>query len=312
MSDIILHHYPPSPVSEKIRKAFGLKNLAWRSVEQSRLPDRPELFAMTGGYRRIPVMQCGADIYCDTQLIFDELERRAPTPSLHPGGDNGLAFALSRWIDGDFFELCVRAAFAPVADTLPPALIADRTRLYFGPEGDMQREALDMPHTLAQLRPQLGWLDTQLANGGPFLMGSDAGMADLLAWYVYWFVSGRYVDAESFLTEFPALREWSLRIDAIGHGTSSDLSPTDALAIAKAASPTTAAQADDRDPQGLAPDMPVGVVPLSRNDVEVPVNGTVVAVSRERIAIARNDDACGDVVVHFPRVGYRVTRLDDS
>jgi len=257
-------------------------------------------------------MQCGADIYCDTQLIFDELERRAPTPSLHPGGDNGLAFALSRWIDGDFFELCVRAAFAPVADTLPPALIADRTRLYFGPEGDMQREALDMPHTLAQLRPQLGWLDTQLANGGPFLMGSDAGMADLLAWYVYWFVSGRYVDAESFLTEFPALREWSLRIDAIGHGTSSDLSPTDALAIAKAASPTTAAQADDRDPQGLAPDMPVGVVPLSRNDVEVPVNGTVVAVSRERIAIARNDDACGDVVVHFPRVGYRVTRLDDS
>ena len=53
MTDFILHHYPPSPVSEKVRAGFGLKGLAWRSVEQNRLPDRPELFAMTGGYRRI-------------------------------------------------------------------------------------------------------------------------------------------------------------------------------------------------------------------------------------------------------------------
>jgi len=84
MESIILHHYPPSPVAEKIRKAFGLKGLNWCSVEQNRLPDRPELFAMTGGYRRIPVMQIGADIYCDSQMILRELELRVPTPTLHP------------------------------------------------------------------------------------------------------------------------------------------------------------------------------------------------------------------------------------
>lgn len=309
MSDLILHHYPPSPVSEKIRTAMGLKGLAWTSVEQNRLPERPELFAMTGGYRRIPVLQCGADIYCDTQLIFDELERRAPSPSFHPAGGDGLAFGLSRWIDGECFELCVRAAFAPVADTLPPALIADRTRLYFGADGDMAREAEDMPHTLAQLRPQLGWLESTLAGGAPFLSGDAPGMTDLLAWYVFWFVQGRYVEAESFLAEFPALLAWADRMRAIGHGASTDMSPGDALEIARAANPTTAEQRDDRDPQGLVPGQRVAVMPLSRNDVEVGVTGQVRAVGRKRIAIARHDDACGDVVVHFPRVGYRVTPL---
>ncbi len=312
MSELILHHYPPSPVSEKIRTAMGLKGLAWRSVEQNRLPERPELFAMTGGYRRIPVLQVGADIYCDTQLIFDELERRAPSPSLHPPGaataGGGIAFGLSRWIDSELFELGVRTAFAPVADSLPPALVADRTRLYFGPDGDMAKEAADMPHTLAQLRAQLGWFDAQLAAGGPFLLGDAPGMADLLAWYVVWFVRGRYGDSEAFLAEFPALLAWAERMQAMGHGTPSDMTPVQALEVAAAAEPATPIVEDPRDPQGLVPGMTVDVRPLTANGVEVPVSGTVRAVSRARIAIARVGDGCGEVVVHFPRVGYRVTR----
>jgi len=309
MSELILHHYPPSPVSEKIRLAMGLKDLAWRSVEQNRLPDRPELLAMTGGYRRIPVLQHGADIYCDTQVILDELEQRVPSPSLHPGGP-GLAYGLSRWLDVEAFELGVRAAFAPVADTLPPALIADRTQLYFGPDGDMAREAADMPHTLAQLRAHLGWLEQRLAGGSGFLDAGQAGMTDLLAWYVFWFVRGRYVEAGSFLAEFPALGAWAERMERIGHGRPTDMTTAEALSAAKAVDPATAEAADALDPQGLVPGMAVDVAPMSRNDTEVAVSGTVRVVSRTRIAIARHDEACGDVVVHFPRVGYRVTRRD--
>ncbi|MDH3743266.1 MAG: glutathione S-transferase N-terminal domain-containing protein, partial [Hyphomicrobiales bacterium] len=99
MSDLILHHYPPSPVTEKIRTGFGLKGLQWRSCEQNRLPDRPELFAMTGGYRRIPVLQIGADIYCDTQCMFHALEAVKPEPSFFPGDSDGMPFAVSRWTD---------------------------------------------------------------------------------------------------------------------------------------------------------------------------------------------------------------------
>ena len=33
MAEIILHHYPLSPYSEKIRLALGLKSVPWKSVE---------------------------------------------------------------------------------------------------------------------------------------------------------------------------------------------------------------------------------------------------------------------------------------
>lgn len=310
MSELILHHYPPSPVSEKIRTAFGFKSLSWQSVEQNRLPERPELLAMTGGYRRIPVLQVGADIYCDTQLIFRELEARAPSPSFFPPEHAGLGFGLSRWIDGELFELCVRVAFAPVADQLPAALVADRTQLYFGPDGDMAREREDIPHTLSQLRAKLGWLDDRLvAGGGPFLLGEKAGHADLLAWYCYWFVRGRYAESASFLAPFVALNAWAERMEAMGHGNASELAPADALAVAKSAESTAAIDVDATDPLGLAAGTQVAVSTLARNKVESPVTGELRVLTRERVSIARSDAACGEVVVHFPRVGYRVTAV---
>jgi len=306
MSEVILHHYPPSPVSEKIRVALGLKKLTWTSVEQNRLPDRPELFAMTGGYRRIPVMQIGADIYCDTQCIFRELEERYPNPSFHPTGNGGLSFGLSRWIDAPLFELGVKVVFAPVADSMPPELIADRTRLYFGPEGDMAFEAKDIPHTLSQLRAQLGWIEDHLNANTPYVHGRNPSMSDLLIWKVVWFIKGRFSDAAQLLSEFPNVLAWSAKMDAIGHGTYDSMSPEQALAVANDATSATAEQTDAADSQGLRPGIKVVVAPLT-NSGESGVTGSVRALCRDRIAVSRQDARCGEVVVHFPRVGYRVS-----
>ena len=96
-SEIILHNYPQSPVAEKARVALGIKGLAWRDVEIPRLPPKPMLTPLTGGYRRTPVMQIGADIFCDTQCILRELERRHPEPSFMPTSEAGLMWCLSRW-----------------------------------------------------------------------------------------------------------------------------------------------------------------------------------------------------------------------
>ena len=70
MTDIILHHYDTSPYSEKVRTGLGLKGLAWASVELPVIMPKPNLTALTGGYRKTPVLQIGADIYCDSQLIM--------------------------------------------------------------------------------------------------------------------------------------------------------------------------------------------------------------------------------------------------
>ena len=68
-------------------------------MEIPRLPPKPMLTTLTGGYRRTPVMQIGADIYCDTHCIIRELERRYPAPSFMPTADAGLLSCLSRWTE---------------------------------------------------------------------------------------------------------------------------------------------------------------------------------------------------------------------
>jgi len=89
--EIILHHYPMSPFSEKVRKVLAVKRIEWRAVEQPMWNPKPKLTPLTGGYRRIPVMQIGADVYCDTACILRALEARVPEPTLFPGDQQGAA-----------------------------------------------------------------------------------------------------------------------------------------------------------------------------------------------------------------------------
>src|ERR1700720_4727412 len=76
MTDIILHHYETSPYAEKVRLGLGLKGLAWASVEIPVIMPKPDLTALTGGYRKPPVLQIGADLYCDPKTHHDQPPRR--------------------------------------------------------------------------------------------------------------------------------------------------------------------------------------------------------------------------------------------
>ena len=97
MAELILHHYPTSPFAEKVRLMMGFKRLAWHSVVIPMTMPKPDLTALTGGYRKTPVLQIGADIYCDTALICDVLEQLAPTPTLYPEADKGAARIVAQW-----------------------------------------------------------------------------------------------------------------------------------------------------------------------------------------------------------------------
>ena len=129
VQDILFHQYDSSPFSEKVRVCLGIKKLAWTAVDQPVIMPKPELVALTGGYRRIPVMQIGADIYCDSQLIVRELERRFPEPTLFPQGDRGLAYANAMWSDRSVFQAAVAIIFGGLGDKVPAAFVNDRTAL---------------------------------------------------------------------------------------------------------------------------------------------------------------------------------------
>ena len=210
MTDIILHNYPQSPVAEKTRIAFGVKKLSWRSVEIPRLPPKPLLTKLTGGYRRTPVMQIGADVYCDTQCIIQELEQRFPSPTFFPTSDAGLIWCLSRWTDGALFDLVVKIVLGSEGDDLPQDFAEDRGRLYFGADWANELKAANeaLPHLVAQIRAPLYWLNDQLSDDRRFLLGADPAAIDAQFYHLVWFLRGRWQHGPSFLGGFPHLVRW--------------------------------------------------------------------------------------------------------
>jgi glutathione S-transferase len=303
MSDsIILHHFDESPFSEKIRVIFGYKQLPWDSVRISRIMPRPNLIPMSGGYRRTPIMQIGADIYCDTQIIIRELETRFPTPTLFPQGDAGIAWALGMWTDRSFFQNTVSLVFGTNADRVPQDFIEDRERLR-GAKFDVQAMKAAVPHMRDQLRAHVGWLEAQLSDGRQWLTGAFS-LADVSAYMNIWYARSGLAAAQALFAEFPHTLAWENRVKAIGHGTRSEISSEEALAIANKTKPQTQPSGDQHDPNGRKPGDRVTVMPDDYG--KVPVTGEIVSLSAQHIAIRRHDEQSGETVVHFPRAGFIV------
>src|SRR5690606_9967098 len=111
----ILHHYPISPFAEKARAMLGYKRLAWRSVEIPIVMPKPDLMALTGGYRKTPVLQIGADVYCDSLAIARVLDERHPEPAIFHAADAALDLAAGRWFDQHLFFSVIALFFVPEA-----------------------------------------------------------------------------------------------------------------------------------------------------------------------------------------------------
>ena len=307
---IILHHFDPSPFSEKIRIAFGYKKIAWRSVQIPRILPRPNLMPITGGYRRTPTMQIGADIYCDSQMILRELERRFPNPTLLPGGNAGMPWALGMWTDRTFFMNNVKLTLGARGDAIPPEFLADRERL-FDAKLDIAAMRSAIPQMRDQFRAHISWIEAQLDDGRPCLLGEDLSLADIHAYMIVWHVRTGLTDAaaevaglDPIFRSAPRTLTWERRMEAIGHGVRAEMSEEAALDIAMAAAPQTSIEADANDPNGRKPGDHVAIVPDDYGKVEV--RGTIVSLSAQHIAIARRDDRVGETVVHFPRAGFAV------
>lgn len=301
--EIILHNYPNSPFSEKVRIAFGIKKLAWRSVVQPVIMPKPDLIPLTGGYRKIPVMQIGADIFCDTQIILRELERRHPTPSLSPQ-NKGAPYGLGFWADRQIFQAAVAIIFGEIGDMVPEDFKKDRAAMS---GGGFSADALKaaVPFMRDQYRAHTRFLADQLEDGRPFWGGEQPGLADIHAYMNPWFINNALPHrAKSTLEEFPRVLAWYERVRAIGHGMPNDMSTKDALAVAKAATSEAQAAQDPHDPHGRKPGDKVTV---SADDYgRDPIAGEIVFSNAHEIAIRRSDPAVGEVVVHFPRAGFAV------
>lgn len=307
----ILHHYTPSPYSEKVRKMLAFKGMAWRSVQIPPVMPKPDLTALTGGYRKTPVLQMGRDIYCDTKLIARLLDRLQPDPPLVPEGQQAATLMIERWVDQTFFFKAVALFFQPqglsgLAAVMPPgfldAFLADRAAM-FAQGGTQPAPTLEAAR--AELPGILAAIEAQLA-AAPFLGGARPAQIDFAVYTPVWFVLGNSgISGE--LGPYPALRAWAARILELGDGRRSELDAAGALAHCRACQveqaplpgmPLALPQA------GLGDRVRIGASDYAPDLVE----GELVIAGAQELAIRRRDERAGTVVVHFPPEGFSLQR----
>ncbi|MFC3683947.1 glutathione S-transferase family protein [Hydrogenophaga luteola] len=304
MTTPILHHYPMSPFAEKARLMLGFKGLAWQSVYIPSVMPKPDVVALTGGYRRTPLLQIGADIYCDTALIATVLEHLQPEPALFPDHLKGIARIVAQWADGDLFwaamgyTLSPKGAAAMFANQPPEAaqaFAADRSAMSTG----MTR--LRPGDATSAYRSHLRRLANML-HEQPYLLGEKPCIADFAAYHPLWFSRVVNPAMAGILDATPGVLAWMDRMAAIGRGKPAKLSSTEAIAIAAAAEPAPLPQEAFQDDHGIALGSRVTVAAQSFGTETT--EGTLVAATRTHYTLARSDDRAGHLHVHFPRIGY--------
>jgi glutathione S-transferase len=306
MSDLILHHYPNSPFSEKIRTMFGFKKLTWKSVMIPSIMPKPDVTALTGGYRRTPVLQIGADIYCDTALICDVLEARYPGTSIYPKDVEPLARTLAQWADYAMFWTAIPYALQPPGQAHMFGNLSPEERQAFLEDRTAFRALVPRmrpPEAQHGMRVYIERTESIL-GGKPFLLGAVPSIADFSFYHCLWFVAHAGPLA-SILDPFPQVRAWYERMKSFGHGTFSNLPSSAALEIAR--NSTTAEPVEfSSDVHGFEMGEPVEV---SATDYGTePVEGVLHSMGANRMSVAREDPRAGRVVVHFPRIGFEMRR----
>ncbi|HEX2543975.1 MAG TPA: glutathione S-transferase family protein [Ramlibacter sp.] len=309
MNDLILHHYASSPFSEKIRLVLGYKKLPWKSVLIPPIMPKPDLVALTGGYRKTPVLQVGSDIYCDTALICDVLEHVRPEPTLYPPHLKGVCRIFAQWADTTLFWAAMGYNLQPkgaahVFAKAPPdaakAFSEDRKAM----AGNMVR--LRPGDATAAYRSYLRRI-ANMADEHDFLFGMEPCVADFAAFHGIWYTRTQVAPLADILNATPSVSEWAQRMEAIGHGVMSRLTSADAIALAAASEPQPSGSnllidSAFQDDHGI----PLGtrVTITAESFGNEPTEGELIAATRTHYSLRREDARAGTVHVHFPRIGY--------
>lgn len=316
-ADLILHHYASSPFSEKIRLILGHKKLPWKSVLVPAILPKPDVLALTGGYRKTPFLQVGADIYCDTALICDVLEHVRPEPTLYPPHLKGVCRIFAQWADSSLFWAAMAYNLQPKGAAHVFAKAPPEAAKAFAED----RKA--MSSNLVRLRPAdatsayRSYL-RRLANmvdEHEFLFGTEPCVADFAAYHGIWYTRTQVPLLADILNATPSVGEWANRIEAIGHGAMTKLDSSAAIAIAAAAEPqppgsNLLVDSAFQDDHGIPLGTEVSITPETFG-VE-PTTGTLIAATRTHYTLRRNDPRAGALHVHFPRIGYVLKKAEGA
>ena len=296
MSDLILYNYPLSPFSEKIRLMLGYAGLAWRSVRVTEMPPRPVLDVLVGGYRKIPVAQIGADVYCDTKTITTQIARLSGKPALALENCADDIQAFVRRADAEVFMAFVMTAGpgALVAFVKETSLLAtlrfvkDRIGIF----RKAKMKAMSGADAKALTRRHLDEMETLLKQG--FLFGEQPCVADFSAFHSIHTIL--QLKGARLFVDHAKVAAWFKRMQAFGHGSSAALSDEQALDIARDAQPADLGEHAISAPR---------VVSIAPDDyARDPVKGLLIGEHEHGWVLRREHPRIGSVNLHFPKAGF--------
>lgn len=303
-SNIILYHYPASPYAEKVRLVAGYLDVPWHSVHVPIQPPRETLALLAGGYRRIPVAQIGADIYCDTALISECLINLAEK-SL--ATDSEAAKALAEHAEQNAFFAAIRqnsqlkTAIGLILKLGFKGMMAfakDRATFAVGYPPAM----LSPDQAKAVFKQYLGDLAFHLGDQ-PFLGGQEPCLSDFRCYHpIFLAIAFRSVKASQVPS---AVKAWMDKVESFGWGDVSPMSDREALEIAKSTSPQAVNEA-----AASHPDVGEWVTVSPTDTGKVPVTGTLVGMDSHHIILLRRSDDVGDIHVHFPAEGFECMKIN--
>jgi glutathione S-transferase len=310
MSALILHHYPTSPFAEKVRLIMGYKKLSWQGVTIPMVMPKPDLMPLTGGYRRTPVLQIGADIYCDTSLICTMLDHVQPEPSLYGSHAKGLVRTVAQWADNIVFPVAMGYNFQPAGAAHVFASTAPEVVKVFAQDRQAMRGGASRMPAADATGAYKNYLRrvSSMLEGQDFVLGSQPTLADFSIYHSVWFTVVKVPLLAGILDTTPLVKAWVARMQAFGHGNNSELSTTDALNVAHDATPLDVSKEIFQDEHGI----PLGtqVIVHAESFGTEPTQGELVAATRTRYSLRRNDPRTGSVHVHFPRNGFILKRAE--
>jgi len=302
-SSLILHHYAISPYSQKIRAMLGYTRLEWQSVITAEAPPRPRLFPLAGGYRKIPVAQIGADIFCDSHIIAREIAAITNRNELLPENLSEEAAALAARAEGELFFACGITAVSLKllmkmfkVFSFAGYIHFMKDRLALGKNATVPFVGIKELRRLLMLHLQ--GLEQQLKSD--FLFGDTPNLADFSVYHGIWLL--HVMGEKKFMRQYPGIIAWVERIGQFGVGKASPLDAGDAMAIARANSPRPI------DPQ-YQTDANIGkAVIIAPTDYATDATpGVLIGSTPHSWILARKDDSVGVIHVHFPKNGFVLT-----
>ena len=301
---MILHHYPLSPFSEKIRAMSAYAELEWLSCLTSEAPPRGKLDLLSGDYGRIPIAQWGSDIYCDSNLIADEISRLMKKPALANAKLKKENLSRRQWFESKLFFACINRSFS---FTLLVRIAKDKgvvnllkflkDRIVMGAKasistGSPKSAPRYIKQGISEIEESLGTND--------YLGGSEPNILDFSAYHCFWFLE--IVGEKDDLRQHTIAHAWFTRMEKFKPSPNKEIGIHEALSAAKNSKPKKLIKKylnDHRIGSQLV---------ITPNDYrQIPVTGILVGADDQRWIIRKESDATGALHLHFPTHGVDVS-----